>query len=201
MPTLPVLLQYVLDLTEKVNRLENQIETLKKKAVTKKSVYEYLQTIKPAKHLQQWIAECTVDENDLQILFEKNMSECIQYILFRKMDRTPNEELPFRCFAQKPNSIYVYACEEDTHQNWTGSKWRTIEPHEFHKLIEVITQRIIRRYICWKTEHQDEIDASEKMRELQMNYMGKLRYSMEKRIIEVKKALIQKIQVSLKYIE
>jgi hypothetical protein len=201
MPTLPVLLQYVLDLTEKITMLENTVEKLKKQSITKKSVYEYLQTIKPAITFQQWLSECTVENTDLEILFEKNMMECIQSILFRRIEAY-QEDCPVKCFAQKANSIFVYE-NSNTATDTTSSncRWRTMDPEEFKTIIQVISHRINRKYFQWKLENQYEIESSDKMRELQMKYLTKFVYNMEKCVSDVKKALVQKIQLSLKYIE
>ena len=198
MPTLPVLLQYVLDLTEKITVLENTVEKLKKQSITKKSVYEYLQTIKPVTTFQQWLSECTVENTDLEILFERNMTECIQSILFRRID-SYKEECPVKCFAQKPNTIFVY--ENSNMATDFAYRWRTMDPEEFKTIIQVISHRINRKYFQWKLEHKYEIETSDKMRELQMKYLTKFVYNMEKCMSDVKKAIFQKIQLSLKYIE
>jgi hypothetical protein len=199
MPTLPVLLQYVLDLTQKINVLEKTVEKLKKQSITKKSVYEYLETIKPATTFQQWLSECTVENTDLEILFERNMTDCIQSVLFRRIDADQDQERPVKCFAQKPNTIFVY--ENSTDAASANYRWRTMDPEEFKTIIQVISHRINRKYFQWKLEHQYEIETSDKMRELQMEYLKKMVYNLEKCISDVKKALIQKIQLSLKYIE
>lgn len=204
LPTLPVLLHYVLDLTKKITVLENTVEKLKKKSITKKSLSEYLQSFKPTTTFKQWLSECTVENTDLEILFEKNMTECIQSVLFRKLDayQDLDRERPLKCFAQKPNTIFVYDINIDAiDMDISTHKWRTITPEEFKTMIQVISHRINCKYLQWKSDHQYEIKSSDKMRELQMKYIAKMVYNMEKCMTDVKKALIQKIQISLKYIE
>jgi len=206
-PTMKILFQYVLDLNEKCNRLENTVEKLKKQTIAKKSVFEYLQSIALPRHFQQWFDDCVVDEvHHLRILFEKGMSECIQSVLFGDSVDADQSALPFRCFTQKPNTIFVYIEEKDEDDvekddDVLKKHWRSMDPHEFNKMIKRISHRITRTYIQWKNQHRDEIETNEKEQEQHMEYMKRLNScTSDHKIAEIKKIFIQKMQVSLKYI-
>jgi len=199
-PSTQVLVQYVLDLSEKIKQLEKTVDKLKKQSITKKSINEYLETIRPPKTLKQWIDECDIAEHDLETLYEKNMSQCITTVLFRKIEQSPTEN-PLRCFIQKPTMIFVY---EKTEINPDGT-WRSFDSEEFKKVVEVLKRRIECRYYQWKNEHRSEIETNEKLKEIHREYIMKLsgnsQLQREQQIVEIKKAVIQKIQVSLKYVE
>jgi hypothetical protein len=104
------------------------------------------------------------------------------------------EKTPLRAFTQKPQTLYIF--ENDV--------WKPIQHYEFNNFISVLSHRILKKYLEWKKINQENIESSEKMQELNIQYMQKANgygKSSEQRSTEMKKWIFSKIQKSIKMIE
>lgn len=202
LPSQHVLLQYILDLSTKYERLEEKVNQLQKTTfqLRKKNIDEYIKTISPASTLfSDWINKCIIDEKILNILFEKDIKECLRAIITQAIEEDTNT--PFKSFIQRPQTIFIYDKDKEDPAILC---WRTMTSEEISHLTRVLCHRINKKYMDWIRDNQESIETNKKMQDLSMIYLQKANgYSttMDQRISEVKKAIISNIQVSLKNLE
>ena len=105
-----------------------------------------------------------------------------------------NKRLPLKAFSQRNNQFYKY----------DNLKWVQLKPDELKSLISILNQRIIKKYIDWKTKHKEEIDRNTTMQDRDMQYMSKtigFGKSIESRISEIRKSLFDKIKENMRELE
>jgi hypothetical protein len=111
------------------------------------------------------------------------------------IDTITTNKLPLKSFSQKTNVFYLF---ED-------GKWRVQTSEEFRQLISILSHRVLRKYLEWKSENQRENEPmNEKAQEMNILYMNKVSgfgKTFESRVYDVRKWIFGKIQVSLKNID
>ena len=200
-PSQQILLQYILDLTEKYERLEQKMDKIYKSSYQQKrqNFNEYLNILShDGISYTLWLNSLVITEEHLDILFKNDLRECIKAVLKTSVDVGT---IPFKAFIQRQNGLFVY---NDTPENIGIYKWRLITIDEFKKIVLILSQRVMRKFTEWQIKNQTEIEISEKLRELQNLYMHKANggnSSLESRTTEIRKWFISHIQVSLKNVD
>lgn len=197
-PSLSELFQVVIKICEENERLKKRIETLEKNniQIRRKTIDEYLSAnttnILP---YSVWVKGIVIQDNHLNLLFSTNLVECLKNVLEESMDFVTANRLPLKSFSQKANIFYVF----------DDGKWRVQTSEEFRQLISVLSHRVLRKYLDWKSQNQRENEPmSEKMQEMNILYMNKVNgfgKTFESRVSEVRKWIFGKIQISLKNID
>lgn len=189
----PTLLQCIVDLSKRVDYLENKVCELQS-GVGVNSVFknpitieEFLDSYNEKDDYKTWISEIEIEDDDLQHLFDNNREMCIVRLLDKQ-----RENIPLLCLIENPNIIYKY--EE-------GS-WQVFENEEFKSFILILCQRILKKYINWKKEHHDIIVNNDDISELNIVYMNKVNGGSKKFdscVKDIKKSFIENNKRSIKF--
>ena len=192
MPSQLAMFQYIIHLTNKYEELEKKLAKIQSSTTTlrRKHIHEYLKNISPPKmEFSQWLAEIEVTYDHLQIVFDKNLEECIKEILSPFLS-----ELPIRAFVQNKTVFYMY----------DQNDWRQMTAEEMNSFVTSISRKVLRTYTRWSKENYDDMHSTIKMQELGMLYMSKINgmdKSADARISTIKKWLFSKIAVSLNNVD
>lgn len=179
---------------EENERLKKRVENLEKNNILlkRKSIDEYLSAnttnVIP---YSEWTKNIGISDSHLDLLFSTNLVECLKRVLEDYLENTHASKLPLKTFTQKPNTIYIFENE----------KWRVQTSEEFKQLVSVLSHRVLRKYLDWKTENETDGEQNEKTQELHIHYMNKVNgfgKTFESRVSDVRKWIIGKTQVSLK---
>lgn len=200
-PSQQILLQYVLDLTEKCEQLEQKMDKIYKTSYQqkRKNFNEYLDTLNHTGiSYTNWLKSLVITDIHLDILFKNDLRECIKAVLTTSIESGP---IPFKAFIQRQHGLYIYTEVEEGSQLY---KWRLATADEFKKIILILSQRVMRKFTEWQLENETEIAISERLRELQNLYMHKANggnSSLESRSTDIRKWFVSRIQTSLKNID
>jgi hypothetical protein len=196
-----ILLQYIIDLTDKYEKLEQKVNKMQKTAfqLRKKNVDEYIKCLSPCiLTFNEWMQNCVVTEKALQVLFDKDIKDCLKTMIYQTIEAS--EYIPIKAFTQRPNTIFIY----DKTKEGLSTTWRPITHDELEQFTRILGHRIFKKYLEWTRENSIKIEQDNKLQELSMIYMNKANgssTSFEQRITEVRKAIIANVQVSLKNLE
>lgn len=197
-PSLSEMFQIVIKVCEENERLKKRVESLERNniQIRRKTIDEYLSAnstnIVP---YSEWIKGISITENNLKLLFSTNLVECLKNVLEESIDSITTNVLPLKSFSQKANVFYLF----------DDGKWRVQTSEEFRQLISILSHRILRKYLDWKSENQkDNESTNEKALEMNIHYMNKVTgfgKTLESRVSDVRKWIFGKIQISLKNID
>lgn len=196
-PSIENIYNIVINLCVENNKLKNRIEILERNHYInkKKTIQDYLSLIpKDIIYYSVWVNQLVVSDENLQVLFSSNIVECMKSMLETSFLLINIEKTPLRAFTQKPQTLYIF--ENDI--------WKPIQHYEFINFISVLSHRILKKYLEWKKMNEIHIESSEKMQELNIQYMQKANgygKTPEQRCTEIKKWIFSKIQKSIKMME
>lgn len=197
-PSLSEMFQIVIKICEENERLKKRIESLEKNniQIRRKTIDEYLSAnTSNVVPYSEWVKGIVITINHLNLLFSTNLVECLKNVLEESIDAITTNKLPLKSFSQKTNIFYIF---ED-------GKWRLQSSEEFRQLISVLSHRVLRKYLEWKSENQRENEPmNEKTQEMNILYMNKVNgfgKTFESRVYDIRKWIFGKIQVSLKNID
>jgi len=202
LPSPIVMFQYIVDLSENIEKIKEEIIKLKKNNYQqrKKTVSEYLEYhVNIPKTYTEWFQEIVVTDAHLNIMFENDLRECLKQMIIDTIENM-SEKLPICSFSQKSSTIYIFEQIPDT----TSKKWRVMTSDEIKKFVLILSQRVLRKYSQWQNENREKIANDETFREKQMIYMQKVNgghTSIETRISEIKRILVSNVQISLKNVD
>lgn len=189
------LFQLIKILLVKCNTLENEMQKLKSKSnmQTKKHIDEWLNqyTKKPSVSFQKWREQLTVKREDLELVFEMDLTEGIKNVIQRNLQEKNN---CLSSFTQKKNTIYVF--QED--------EWTIMKKDDLEKIIDYLSRQFIKEFIQWQKENEKYIQTSERMKDKEIHYMMKVngsKISSEKRTDIVKKWLYEKVEQKLEILD
>ena len=187
----PTLLQCIVDLSKRVEYLENKICELQSGGnvvfQNPMTVDEFLESYNEKPDYKLWIQELEIEDDDLQYLFDNNREACIIRLLEKQ-----KASIPLLCLIESPNIIYKYE----------NSEWQLFENEEFKSFILILCQRILKKYINWKKGHHDIIVQNEDISELNIIYMNKVNGGSKKFdtcVKEIKKAFLDGHKRSIKF--
>ena len=191
-PSQAAMFQYIVYLSNKCNDLEKKVAKIQSSTtrLRRKHIDEYLKNISPPKiGYSDWLSSIEVNYSQLQIVFDRDLEECIRQILSPLLS-----EIPIRAFIQKTCTFYIY----------DETEWRIMTADEFTSFVTSISRRILKTYTKWARENYEEMHSTTKMQELGMLYMKKVNgmdKSSHSRISAIKKWLFANIAVSLNNVD
>jgi len=200
-PNQHILLQYILDLSEKYEKLEAKVNKMQNASfqLRKKNVDEYIKTIAPCPILfSDWVQKCVVSDKALKSLFENDIKECLKILIYQTLEE--NDDIPLKAFTQRPNTIFIYDESKDDNKY----VWRPLIHQELEHYTRILCHRILKKYLEWTRDHSNDLERDSKLQELSMIYLNKANGSsttLEQRMTEVRKAIISNVQISLKNLE
>ena len=196
LPDIRDIFKIVVTLCEENDKLTKRISNLERNNFInkKKTIKEYLSLLKSDITFQEWIKTIIISAEDYEYLLEHNLTKCIKYILDKKLTDSSEDTLPLKAFQQRNNEIYLF--ENNT--------WEILQTEHLKQLVTILTQRISRKYIDWRTENSELIASNSTMQELDMTHMAKtLGYgqSIESRISEIRKYIFLKLKQDFRSID
>ena len=196
LPDIRDIFKIVVTICEENEKLTNRISELERNNFInkKKTIKEYLSLLKSDITFQEWLKTIIVTDEDFQYLIEHNLTECIKHILEKYISNDLIDKVPLKAFHQKNNEIYFFE----------NNIWEILKTDELKYFITILTQRISRKYMDWRTVNSELIASNSTIQELDMNYMAKtIGYgqSIESRISEIRKYIFLKIKQDIRSID
>ena len=149
-PTVRALYDVVLELVNKVAKMEKTIIKLTKCADIKMkkinmedSLNESKGDESKGKPFEDFIETIKVERKHLEYLFKNDL---ISGILFVIQDFNPLDTI--KAFEQKRNDLYVYST----------SKWQIMPDNMFQQLVNIVNRMLMNEFVNWQTENSDKME-------------------------------------------
>ena len=175
------------ELEKKVGHLEQTVNIRQKKQIVSWLNIHRTTNITP---LYEWARSLTISDNVLNTVFKKDLTEGIKEVLLN----TPKNR-PLAAFTQKANTLYIF--------NEQG-EWCTSMNENVEKIVFIISQAIMSKFVIWMEENEAVISQSEEKKDEEIIYMIKVNGSSvsdEKRASDIKKWLITTLEEDLNLFE
>ena len=141
----------IIELVKSNQKLRKDVEELKRWVQTKKRkiiIVDWLnENCKLSENYKEFISKLVIKRSHLEIIFKLNIVDGIQEILETFMNDRENN-IPFKSFDQKDNTIYVYNEE---------SKWMLLSSDEFNNIISAIIKSILAEFKNWQDENEQRL--------------------------------------------
>lgn len=166
-PTDRMMYELVKNLALKCDRLEKEVEDLRRIARKEKKKIDILDYLRqnqvPAKNYQQWMKEIEVTPKYLEIVFENNIITGVSKLVEDYISGFTNDQLPLAAFSHKSGQIYIYK------ESWALSQSETI-----NILFDILSTRFLIAYSQWESENPDLKRENEETEKLKMQYKRKI---------------------------
>lgn len=170
LPSQRKMYQIIIELTNKIKNLEDKIETMNKYVIKKKKLinaFEWLNTnIIPGITFDNLDSIFIIDEDDINYLFNNNITETINYLLNKLNIDQINNSLPIYSFIQKNNIIYIFENKE--------IGWIELDKDKFAKFLNKLTIKILCSFKIWKRNNETLLINDEKIQILCDKTISKL---------------------------
>jgi hypothetical protein len=185
------------ELEKKVGHLEQTVNIRQKKQIITWLNTHRTTNITP---LYKWTQSLTISDDILDTVFKNDLTEGIKKVISDNMGehKKSHHLIPLASFTQKANTLYVY----NEHENqivWTTSTNENVE-----KIVFIISQAILRKFVIWMEDNEAAISQSEERKDEEIMYMIKVNgsnVSDEKRASDIKKWLITTLEEDLNLFE
>lgn len=166
-PSDRMLYELVKNLALKCDRLEKEVEDLRRIARKEKKKIDILDYLRqhqaPAKNYQQWMKEIEVQPRYLEIVFENNIIMGVTKLIEDYISGFTNDQLPLAAFSHKSGQIYIYK-----------EVWAPINPETLNILFDILSTRFLISYTQWEAENPDLKRENEETAKLKMQYKRKI---------------------------
>jgi hypothetical protein len=166
-PSDRMLYELVKNLALKYDRLEKEVEDLRRIARKEKKKIDILDYLRqhqaPAKKYQQWMKEIEVQPRYLEIVFENNIIMGVTKLVEDYISGFTNDQLPLAAFSHKSGQIYIYK-----------EAWAPINPETLNTLFDILSTRFLISYTQWEAENPDLKRENEETAKLKMQYKRKI---------------------------
>ena len=189
-PSMRQLYSYVQDLTYRLEKTEKELKKLKSEMNSRKKIEVLLWLNQPSQipqtTFEDWSRGIKATETDMLKCLDGNLTDgilsCIYFAIKTK------ENLPIRCFSQKPGIFYIYS-----------SEWQKITGDQFLKFANQISTSIRREFRIWNvTQFSSQYDQN--FMDKMPKYVKKLNSDLEKRLPDIKKAIFEKLEENLRVV-
>jgi hypothetical protein len=138
----------ILSLKQEIESIKNSIRFQTRKRITDVLNQNLTKTATTPFH--DWLKLLAVTDEDLQIVFEKNIIEGMKSVMKKTMNQF--KTTPIKSFFNKRDIVYLYE----------GDSWRQMVLTDFNKVFFTLSQRFLRKCMEWlktttiKTEEDEE---------------------------------------------
>ena len=190
------------DLTKRLDRAESEISRLRGIIQTKnrKIIHDWLNQTNqhPVANFDTWRREIQVQSKDVEKMMNGSVSggltEGVISCVESYINRSSDNPLPIRCFAQKPKTFYVYSTGEDGSQRWRIMR---NESETLGQLMDTVERKLRRKYNAEIREAEDEEEEDLDQHQMIMEKINGTRVSAEKRLSIFKKWLFLNLEENL----
>jgi len=162
-PSVRDLYAIILELAAKCQTLETKMQAMNKWAhITKQklNITEWLNTTQPtAMDYNEWVENLTLNQNDLNALFETDYVGGVMAILKKQ----PSTDGPVRAFIGKENTFYIFQ-----------GKWLLCDSDTFTKLMHLFDKQFMREFIVWQTDNKKRMVTDDSFSDLYARNMKKI---------------------------
>lgn len=225
-PSQREIFQFIKKLALKCSVLEKEVIQLKKNTGIrqKREILEILNEKKMNESFTTWYKEIDISEDDMKIAMEHNLTKAIIHLIKKKLEVPTNDiNLPFACFKEKPNIIFLYdvftsnsiqqlqeinspfnICESFSKTKFYNNEsqkekpiWKLASNDDIEKMVKYLSHEILKVFVKWQKENIEFFMANEQNKNLEIEYMSRIsghKNPLEKRTTEFKKWLYCFIQ-------
>ena len=157
-PTIRVLYDVILELTNKMTKMEKKIQELSKWADLKKkkiNMVDWLNENKTEEKqlgLEEFLLTIKVNRIHLENLFQTDYTLGILKVLqdFLPLAETSNGN-PIKAFDTKVNVLFTF----------NDSKWMILTDEKFQKIINIIVKQLLNEFVVWQTENASRMEQDD----------------------------------------
>lgn len=173
-PSYNDLVKIVQDLSLKVDKMEKQLDDMKKinaRHTKKINVLLYLNNnITPNIGFIEWVhTKLIVAPEHFDTLMENNLFNTIQQVFEYNLVEKNNYIYPITCFNQKTGIFYIYDVQEDS-----PSEWRQMILTDILLILKTFQNKMINCVIKWKDDNKDRFNNEDKVAIIFNKALGKL---------------------------
>lgn len=196
LPSQREMFKLIKELASKCNTLEKEVFHLKQvvNIRQKKQIVECLNNKNishpPLNTFTEWFKSWEVYMDDLQKIFENDLSDGIKQVIKREIELYKSIK-PICAFSNKPNYLYVFDISNEKEEN-NEPIWKPMSKELFEVMYMYLNRKFMQMFIQWQNANRERIEASEMEKDQLIVYMIKLngsRVPIEKRESELKKWL------------
>lgn len=165
MPSQMELYRMLLDLTGKYEKLNDEVDVLRKyveRTKKKINILEWLD-INCTKSIlfDEWTKNIEVSEEQLQNTFKLGYVDGIYLILQQQLPITDIESHPIKCFDQK-RGLFFSKSEDG---------WIMMDEKDITNVVRVVNHKLMSSFNSWKKKNQERIDKDDKFYDKYVDYM------------------------------
>jgi hypothetical protein len=148
-PTVRGLYEIILELTKKMNKMEQRLQEMAKSVDVKKKKINILEWLNANLHgggdtFETFMLQLQVTRRDLDYLFRSDYTSTILHILQENLPIADGtKENVLKSFNQKSNVLYAYSQGE----------WMIVTEQMFQTLVYVVDKKLLGEFIKWQTEN------------------------------------------------
>lgn len=162
-----MLYELVKHLAVKCDRLEKEVEDLRRIARKEKKKIDILDYLKqhqtPVKNYQQWMKEIEVQPKYLEIVFENNIIMGVKKLVEDYISGFTNDQIPLAAFTHKSGQMYIYK-----------EAWAPIHSETLNTMFDILSTRFLIAYSKWEAENPELQRENEDTIKLKMQYKRKI---------------------------
>ncbi len=176
LPTVQEQFKLIQYLTLTVNRLENEVTRLKINAGTRKrklvlDILNNNSTPKPCILFENWYKQFTIEQTDLNSVFEGDITDGMIKVLQKYLMR--NHNTPICSFQQKDNSIYIWTTEFNNSE-MNEPIWVLLDNIVYKKWLRCLNHQFLQRFLKWQVDNTALICSCEREKEKHISAMHKI---------------------------
>lgn len=165
MPSQMELYRMFLDLSEKHEKLNNEVQVLRnyvERTKKKINIIGYLNNNHPDVILfDKWIQNLAFDDDQLNNMFKHGYVDGVYLFLQQNLPITDVNSHPIKCFDQKRGIFYCM----------TKDGWITMNEKDITiKCLRIVNARLMKKFSMWRKEHKEKIDKDHRFYEKSVDY-------------------------------
>lgn len=163
------LLNMVINLTRKIDNLENEFKEVKKIMTTKnplpsdeippinkKNVLEWLNNyIVPTMTHDEFLENLQVTMTHFEFLLDYKLTDTIQKIIDKNLVKNKDVIYPLYATVEKTGKVYIYS---------ENNVWENVTLDYLCKFVKNIIDKLSQNCILWKKKHSDKTDGDSQFR-------------------------------------
>ena len=156
-PNIRVLYDVILELTNKMSKMEKKIQELTKLADLKKKKINMVDWLNENKiegkqiDLEEFILNIKLNRLHLENLFQTEYTSGILKVLQDLLPLIEDTSNPIKAFDTKVNVLFAFS----------DSKWMILTDDKFQKIINNIVKQLLNEFVVWQTENASRMEQDD----------------------------------------
>ena len=165
LPSQMQLYRMLLDLTSKYERLDSEVNTLRKyveRTRKKINILDWLNTNCDKSELfDNWLKKIDVNEEQLQNTFKLGYVDGVYLILQQYLPLNNVEHHAIKCFDQKKGLFFCKSTQE----------WIMMDEILITNLVRTVNHKLMTQFTIWKNRNKELIDNNDRFYDKYVDYM------------------------------